>query len=195
MGRGLLRYLVQSVTGLLCLVGYFSPFFDGAKRNQGWHDKAANDLVVNARSGPYCYSRVCSLIPAALTRGLPPPASRGSPRRNLAGTVLWSSIRAPTPPAVPPACDDGTVMPLCGGTRAGYALLHADPATALRDNALFVAALPLLVVLWWHRSAARFAAGQPGRCPGRCSGPGSLLVLAFGVLRNLPQGRWLAPPV
>ena len=47
-GRGLLRYLVQFLTGLLCLVGYFSPFFDGTKRNQGWHDKAANDFVVTA---------------------------------------------------------------------------------------------------------------------------------------------------
>jgi uncharacterized RDD family membrane protein YckC len=49
VGRGLLRYLVQSLTGLLCLVGYFSPLFDGAKRNQGWHDKAAGDFVVNAK--------------------------------------------------------------------------------------------------------------------------------------------------
>jgi uncharacterized RDD family membrane protein YckC len=47
-GRGLLRYLVQFLTGLLCLVGYFSPFFDGTKRNQGWHDKAASDFVVTA---------------------------------------------------------------------------------------------------------------------------------------------------
>jgi uncharacterized RDD family membrane protein YckC len=46
VGRGLLRYLVQGLTGLLCLVGYFSPFFDGTKRNQGWHDKAASDFVV-----------------------------------------------------------------------------------------------------------------------------------------------------
>jgi uncharacterized RDD family membrane protein YckC len=49
VGRGLLRYLVQSLTGLLCLIGYFSPFFDSTKRNQGWHDKAASDLVVNTR--------------------------------------------------------------------------------------------------------------------------------------------------
>jgi uncharacterized RDD family membrane protein YckC len=46
VGRGLLRYLVQFLTGLLCLVGYFSPFFDRTKRNQGWHDKAAGDFVV-----------------------------------------------------------------------------------------------------------------------------------------------------
>ncbi|HEX8768619.1 MAG TPA: RDD family protein [Jatrophihabitans sp.] len=49
IGRGLLRYLVQGLTGLLCLVGYFSPFFDGTKRYQGWHDKAASDFVVNAK--------------------------------------------------------------------------------------------------------------------------------------------------
>lgn len=48
VGRGLLRYLVQSLTGLLCLVGYFSPFFDKTKRYQGWHDKAAGDFVVRA---------------------------------------------------------------------------------------------------------------------------------------------------
>jgi uncharacterized RDD family membrane protein YckC len=48
VGRGLLRYLVQGLTGLLCLVGYFSPFFDGTKRYQGWHDKAASDFVVTA---------------------------------------------------------------------------------------------------------------------------------------------------
>ena len=49
IGRGLLRYLVQSLTGLLCLVGYFSPFFDRTKRYQGWHDKAAGDFVVTTR--------------------------------------------------------------------------------------------------------------------------------------------------
>lgn len=49
VGRGLLRYLVQALTGLLCLVGYISPFFDGTKRYQGWHDKAARDFVISAK--------------------------------------------------------------------------------------------------------------------------------------------------
>jgi uncharacterized RDD family membrane protein YckC len=49
LGRGLLRYLVQWASGFLCLVGYFSPFFDGTKRNQGWHDKVAGCFVVSAR--------------------------------------------------------------------------------------------------------------------------------------------------
>lgn len=49
VGRGLLRYLVQFLTALLCLVGYISPFFDGTKRYQGWHDKAARDFVISAK--------------------------------------------------------------------------------------------------------------------------------------------------
>jgi uncharacterized RDD family membrane protein YckC len=49
LGRGLLRYLVQGLSALLCLVGLFSPFFDGTKRRQGWHDKAASCFVITAR--------------------------------------------------------------------------------------------------------------------------------------------------
>jgi uncharacterized RDD family membrane protein YckC len=49
IGRALLRDVVLFVTGLLCLVGYFSPFFDGTKRYQGWHDKAASDFVISSK--------------------------------------------------------------------------------------------------------------------------------------------------
>jgi uncharacterized RDD family membrane protein YckC len=47
-GRGVVRQLVLSVTGAICFIGYLSPFFDGTKRYQGWHDKAGNDFVVKA---------------------------------------------------------------------------------------------------------------------------------------------------
>jgi uncharacterized RDD family membrane protein YckC len=46
MGRAFVRYLVLAVTGSICTLGYWSPFFDNTKRNQGWHDKAASDFVV-----------------------------------------------------------------------------------------------------------------------------------------------------
>ena len=48
IGRALLRYLVLGVTGSICTLGYWSPFFDGTKRYQGWHDKAASSFVVTA---------------------------------------------------------------------------------------------------------------------------------------------------
>ena len=107
----------------------------------------------------------------------------------------------------------GLWCPLCGSTRAGYALLHGRFGTALGDNALFVGALPLLVLLWFWRAAH---GGTPGRCAGAAGGsasrrsrgygigwrplpswwcwPALVIGLAFGVLRNLPAGSWLAPP-
>ncbi len=84
----------------------------------------------------------------------------------------------------------GLWCPFCGSTRASYALLHGQLNTALHDNALFVAALPLLVVLGWRwRSSALRPLPRP------VFWAGLAVVLAFGVIRNLPAGRWLAPPV
>ncbi|MDQ2838690.1 MAG: DUF2752 domain-containing protein [Actinomycetota bacterium] len=88
----------------------------------------------------------------------------------------------------------GLWCPLCGATRATYALLHGDLATALHDNALYVLLLPLLAVLWWRW--ARLPAGAVnGRLLPRPVFWALLAVaLVFGVLRNLPAGSWLAPP-
>lgn len=49
MGRAFIRYLVLGITGSICTLGYWSPFFDSSKRNSGWHDKAANDLVISTK--------------------------------------------------------------------------------------------------------------------------------------------------
>ena len=51
IGRAFVRYLVLAVTGSICFVGYLSPFFDSPPggRYQGWHDKAASDVVVSTK--------------------------------------------------------------------------------------------------------------------------------------------------
>ncbi len=85
----------------------------------------------------------------------------------------------------------GLWCPFCGCTRAVHALVHADLGTALRDNALFVALLPLLVLLWWRWWQAPSTV-RP--LPRPLFWGAVALALAFGVLRNLPSGRWLAPP-
>ena len=46
-GRAALRWLVMGVTGAFCTLGYWSPFFDSARR-QGWHDKSVNSVVIPA---------------------------------------------------------------------------------------------------------------------------------------------------
>jgi uncharacterized RDD family membrane protein YckC len=44
-GRAALRWFVLIITGALCTLGYWSPFFD-SQRRQGWHDKAADSVVI-----------------------------------------------------------------------------------------------------------------------------------------------------
>lgn len=53
MGNAFVRQLIPLVGLLIFVVGavlvYISPLFDGSGRFQGWHDKAANDLVIKAK--------------------------------------------------------------------------------------------------------------------------------------------------
>jgi hypothetical protein len=85
----------------------------------------------------------------------------------------------------------GLWCPLCGSTRAGYAMLHGQFGVALHDNALVVLGLPVLLLLWLRRTAG----GGTGRLvPAWLFWPSLAVAIAFGVLRNLPSGSWLAPP-
>ena len=47
-GRAAGRWFVLSVTGAICTLGYWSPFFDSTRR-QGWHDKAVSSVVIPNR--------------------------------------------------------------------------------------------------------------------------------------------------
>jgi uncharacterized RDD family membrane protein YckC len=47
-GRAIARQLVLSITGAICTIGFWSPFFD-SQRRQGWHDKASTAVVVPSR--------------------------------------------------------------------------------------------------------------------------------------------------
>jgi len=84
----------------------------------------------------------------------------------------------------------GWNCPGCGATRAMYELLHGHWVTAFHDNALFLAALPLLVWLGVRKWL------QPGRKI--IVNPLALWALlavtaGFGVVRNLPGFEWLSP--
>ena len=77
----------------------------------------------------------------------------------------------------------GGWCPLCGGLRAADSLAHGQLGTALHYNLLFVAALPLVVVLWldWLRTGRLY--GLQSRAAKTV-----LVVIAvtFTVLRNMP---------
>jgi uncharacterized RDD family membrane protein YckC len=50
-GRTLLRNIIFGLAGSI-VVGYFTPLFDGSGRFQGWHDKVAGSLMLDARTTP-----------------------------------------------------------------------------------------------------------------------------------------------
>jgi hypothetical protein len=89
----------------------------------------------------------------------------------------------------------------CGATRAFHALLHGRVLEALHDNALFIAALPLILYVaasyalsaWRGNAWPQLQVQGPGMV-GRGIG---ILVLLFGfmILRNLPGWPfdWLKP--
>lgn len=89
----------------------------------------------------------------------------------------------------------------CGATRAIYALLHGRMIEALHDNALFVAALPLLLYVAGSYALAAWSANAwpeisvDGRKLVRRGVLIFLLMMAFMVLRNLPGWPfdWLKP--
>jgi hypothetical protein len=89
----------------------------------------------------------------------------------------------------------------CGATRAAYALLHGRVLEALRDNALFIGSLPLLVFVIgsYVLSAWRTEAWPKIQINNRTLVQRGLwiilLMLGFMALRNLPGQPfdWLRP--
>ncbi|MGW1165046.1 DUF2752 domain-containing protein [Streptomyces sp. NPDC001153] len=116
----------------------------------------------------------------------------------VAGAFAYVGAVDPNEPGHYPVCPlyrlTGLYCPGCGGLRSAHALVHGDLLTALRDNALGVAACLGFAVLWtvWVVHAVR---GRPVRLeprPAHLWAIGSLL-LVFTAVRNLPSGGWLHP--
>jgi hypothetical protein len=97
-------------------------------------------------------------------------------------------------PMCPLHAATGLWCPLCGATRATHALLHGDLATALHDNLLFVAVLPLVLLAWWRWAGRGQRPDHRPLLPRPVFVAVLVLAIVFAVLRNLPVGDWLAPP-
>jgi Protein of unknown function (DUF2752) len=118
-----------------------------------------------------------------------------------AGASVLYSFNPSTSRLFPPCpfhAVTGLYCPGCGSTRAMHQLLHGHVATAFDFNPLVVVALPLvgLALAWQALRPRRTApAATAARLPGWWVWALLLVVVVFGIVRNLPWKpvRWMAP--
>ena len=77
-GRALLRNVIFGLAAGI-VVGYFTPLFDGSGRFQGWHDRVANALVLDARLSPAPARESADRVAAADPVAPPVPVGSGAP--------------------------------------------------------------------------------------------------------------------
>jgi hypothetical protein len=104
----------------------------------------------------------------------------------------------PNEPGHYPTCPflalTGQWCPGCGSLRALHALTQGDLAAAAGLNVLALASLPLLAVIWLRWTRRSWTGAQRAHPP-----PAAWLwmlavvVVVFGLVRNLPFGSALAP--
>jgi hypothetical protein len=115
-----------------------------------------------------------------------------------AGVVSYVAAVDPNEAGHYPTCPflwlTGLYCPGCGALRTLHALAHGDVAAAAGLNVLVLTAVPLMVA-WWGRWTYRQWSGKPRRwlAPGWSLWTLLVVVVAFGVLRNLPAFAVLAP--
>ena len=129
----------------------------------------------------------------ALSRALPAAVGLAG---LAAGTVLYTVDPYDGGyPTCPMLATTGLYCPGCGSLRAAHDLLHGDLAGALARNPLAVLAVPYLVlwlVGWGLRRAGR-PAPRSTTLPAWVLWTVLGLVIAYGVLRNVPGWTWLSP--
>ncbi|MFJ3216123.1 DUF2752 domain-containing protein [Kitasatospora sp. NPDC086801] len=143
---------------------------------------------------------------APTASALPPVLRRlGPPLAALAAVAVPAGYVAAVDPNAPghyPDCPflvaTGWWCPGCGGLRCVHALAHGDLTGALHDNAAAVLLFGVLALLWLRWVWVALTGGGPRPRPpvgARRWVLILLLLLVFTVVRNLPVGAGLAPPL
>lgn len=126
---------------------------------------------------------------------LGPPAAVAALAAAATGYV---ALVDPNEPGHYPTCPflaiTGLYCPGCGALRTVHALTRLDLGTAVSLNVLVVAAVPLLVALWWGWMRRRWTGtSRTWLAPGWVLWGLLAVVVSFTVLRNVPGLEVLAP--
>jgi uncharacterized RDD family membrane protein YckC len=100
-GRALLRNVIFGLAASI-VVGYFTPLFDGSGRFQGWHDKVARALMLDARTGGEAVTAPPTQAMSIPPRPVMPDAVPPLPGRGTAEPVYHSNAPGSAPAGVPP---------------------------------------------------------------------------------------------
>ncbi len=87
----------------------------------------------------------------------------------------------------------GMQCPFCGSLRAVDNLVRGHLVTAVHDNLLLVAALPVLVLVWLDWVGRRRAGRPARRWPRAATVWLVVLLVGYAVVRNLPPMAALRP--
>jgi hypothetical protein len=135
------------------------------------------------------------------TRQIARPATWVAPAVVAAAASGAAALLVAVDPGVPghyPTCPfyavTGLYCPGCGSLRFVHQLLTGHPGAAVGLNPLFMAALPFLLYAYLRWAAERVAGV---RLPAINAPPWSIrlvpvLIIAFGVARNIPIGPFTA---
>lgn len=130
-GRALLRNIVFWAACAI-VVGYFTPLFDGSGRFQGWHDKAAGALMLNANANANAnvasaQTAKTDAAPAMTKADAAAPASA-----DIAPAAEAPATRpapAPAPSSAPPVAstDQGALIAFVPGVSRSFAAREDAP--------------------------------------------------------------------
>ncbi len=87
----------------------------------------------------------------------------------------------------------GLYCPGCGGTRMAEAMLHLDFYQAFRYNPFLFVTVPIMVVIFIWQAYKYIMGGRTSAWLDKALITYSVLLVAFGVLRNVGVFKFLAP--
>lgn len=132
--RALLRNVVFAITGSF-VVGLFSPLFDGSGRYQGWHDKVAGAIMLDAAAVP-------TASPASAPAMPPAPPALPNPLATGGYTGQPTPPAPPAPFAFPQPTRDAPPLPDGFPDETIVAPRHASPAAPVLPPAPAAPAAP-----------------------------------------------------
>ncbi|WP_407361337.1 RDD family protein [Microbacterium sp. LBN7] len=134
-GRTLLRNIIFGLAGSI-VVGYFTPLFDGSGRFQGWHDKVAGSLMLDARASAPTAASAAAAVAPGISAEPPRPAAPAIP--GIPHPTAQPVTPAPAQPVVAPSLPAAPVFPVQPVIPASV----SRPAAPASDDGSLIAFVP-----------------------------------------------------